>query len=281
MANHLLSSTEETWTVVTRKKKKVIDLGKKVVNKRSFQMGEIKILVFVYRQLNTVGREVISTRVEEEYSCTLGTKTFQDLVKLMKSPIEQNATSSAVSVAFDNSVLSQFVKSVVFGHRLTYNISKKTQYPDTYAYRATYSGPLNGQKNIKIYEVGLNYGASKNLINFCLKVCDNGVEEFSSYEWCAKTFKKESYYFNIHIEASDFPPTFTETVKKVLSTINLRKFTLLSDKSDMKQYDKSVLSKYGNCNTYVKENQPPTYQLHGKSYTYPRTFEYTIGDQTA
>ena len=91
MANHLLSSTEETWTVVTRKKKKVIDLGKKVVNKKSFQMGEIKILVFVYKQLNTVGGEVISTRVEEEYSCTLETKTFQDLVKLMKSPIRNAA----------------------------------------------------------------------------------------------------------------------------------------------------------------------------------------------
>ena len=274
MANHHLSSTEETWTEVTKKKKKVTGLRKKVVNKKSFQMGEIKILVFVYKQLNTVGGEVISTRVEEEYSCTLETKTFQDLVKLMKSPIRNEAASSKVSAAFDKSVLSLFVESVVFGHRLTHNISKKIQRPDTYAYRATYSGPLNGQKNIKIYEVGLNYGASKNIINFCLKVCDNGVEEFSSYEWCAKTFKKESYYFNIHIEASDFPPTFTETVKKVLSTINLRKFTSLSNKLDMKLNDTSALFKYGNCNTKVKENQPPTYQLHGKFCTYPRTFEY-------
>ena len=223
------------------------------------------VLNHVYQKYNTDGTIRNSFKIKKKYSCEIDVEAYDNLVKLLKSPITDNKTVSDIDSGLtgDGNIFEGYIKKVKFGEYLDRAISEKKTEPDAYKYLAESDGILTRKKwPFTVYEIGINYfpDTEKSCANFVIKVrgTPSVPVKSSSYKNCIKTFR--SFEFNIHIKSKE--TTFANVVETVLTNASARNFnctSFLNDDETLQYFTDDTL----------KVSSPKIFDIGNYEYTVP------------
>ena len=211
------------------------------LNTTQTNTNKLDMTQFKYQQYDTDGKIRHSFKIQEQYSCVIDSVAYDNLVKLLKSPIAHRKNEAYINSGLTGygKIFNRYIKNVKFGDRLNYALSEKKIGPNKYyTYRAESDENLTKTEwPFTVYEIGINYGTGKKYpcVNFVIKVHGTSSVplEFSSYESCRKTFKEKSFEFNIHIyptkENIEDKKTFADVVETLLTNARARDFNCTSN----------------------------------------------------
>ena len=155
----------------------------------------------MFRQYDLLGGQRDSFRLEERFGLRILDKDFKKLVTVMKSI----KNDRKIEEIFDDTVLKKYILKAELGDRVKGAIANNMN-PLHYTYRADYKLPTKLKEKYN-FKVGLNLGTREensvvvddDNINFCIKVSKKKCPTIESMEHCRKSFREESFEFNIHL----------------------------------------------------------------------------------
>ena len=239
---------------------------------------KISCYVYHHTDIKNVFRE--SRRLVEQFSLYIDDSDYYFLMKMfLQAPNIDNIDGIRQTFKHKKSIFNKSFSDVIIGDRYKNSIKEKEPAAHyTFRARPRLDTDCIGDFH-HIYEIGLNLGATKQCINYAIKVCPLVTDIYTYKEKCWKYHRPLSFEYNIHI----YPRTLgyrshintVSNISEVIKVIKSRTYPLENIESEgyLEAYLGLKITDYKDSTEKIPEPQVFT----GRD-TY--TIESLINDQT-